>query len=118
MLAGVALLRTNVFTHAANIIDVRTYRGAVAKRYPLKMNLRKDRNVLSGTYEYSKYKRPIRLSGKVGANGNITVYGYDRKGAVIEVFRGIPGAHNDIRGTMTRQRDKKIMPFQLSESGR
>ena len=117
-LTGIAYYRTYVSPPLATIIDIRNYRGTVDNKYPIRMHLRKEGHALTGSYVYLKYKIPIRLSGTIDERGIFTAYGYEKSGKLIDTFTGTLNGGTELTGNMTRQRDKRVMPFHVYESNR
>ncbi len=73
-------------------------------------------SILSGTYSYDKFGKPISLNGSL-QNGKITLQELDGKGNTTATFVGtLSGDRNEITGVWQNANGNKSLPFALHAS--
>jgi hypothetical protein len=78
------------------------------------MKLEKKGSILSGTYKYKVFGRPVTIKGKID-NKNIHIDGYDGL-KKIDIFKGRFVSDSLIQGTWHKADGKASAPFTFRES--
>ena len=92
----------------------KSFEGTINGKYGIIMNLAKSEKKLSGTYIYKSQGKPIKISGTIDDNGNLTINEFNDKGIRTGVFKGQLSG-NIITGQWTRPDGSRTMPFSISE---
>lgn len=93
----------------------KSFEGTINGKYGIIMTLTKNAKSLSGTYSYKSKGIPIKVSGKIVDNGNLTINEFNENGSMTGVFKGQLSGNNII-GQWTKPDGSKTMPFSISES--
>ena len=93
----------------------KSFEGTINGKYGIIMTLTKNTGNLSGTYTYKSQGTPIKISGTIADNGNLTINEFNDKGNMTGVFKGQLNSSNII-GQWTKPDGSKKMPFSISES--
>jgi hypothetical protein len=79
------------------------------------MTLTKNNTSLRGTYSYKSKGIPIKISGSIDLEGNLTINEFNDNGSMTGVFKGkLSGI--TIIGNWEKPDGSKTMPFSISES--
>lgn len=93
----------------------KSFEGTINGKYGIIMTLTKNTGNLSGTYTYKSQGTPIKISGTIDDNGNLTINEFNDKGNMTGIFKGQLSSSNII-GQWTKPDGSKTMPFSISES--
>lgn len=100
-----------------NAIDFsKFYQGEIAGRYPIRMQLTRAGNELTGTYAYIKVGKNIPLSGSVDNEGTFSMQETDAQGKVTGVFEGRFYTATGLSGNWRNPATGKELPFSLQEA--
>jgi hypothetical protein len=92
------------------------YVGTIKGTIPIRMTLKVEGQRVTGTYYYEKYKKPIQLTGAVGADGTVLLMEYDGKGAETGRFEGSFSPNGAFSGSWSSPDRSKEMPFSVRPS--
>jgi hypothetical protein len=93
----------------------KSFEGTINGKYGIIMTLTKNANNLNGTYTYKSQGTPIKISGTIDDNSNLTINEFNDKGNMTGIFKGQLSSNNII-GQWTKPDGSKTMPFSISES--
>ena len=93
----------------------KSFEGTINGKYGIIMTLTKKTGNLSGTYTYKSSGTPIKISGTIDDNGNLTINEFNDKGNMTGIFKGQLSSNNII-GQWTKPDGSMTMPFSISES--
>lgn len=93
----------------------KVYEGTISGKYEITMTLTRNDNILSGTYAYKSKGIPIKISGNIDDNGNLSIIEFNEKGSKTGVFNGQLNGTN-IVGYWEKSNGQNKMPFSISES--
>jgi hypothetical protein len=104
-------------TNSATTIPdfTKSFDGTINGKYGITMSLTKSTKKLNGTYTYKNQGIPIKISGTIDDNGNLTINEFNDKGIRTGIFKGQLNG-NSITGHWTKPDGSKTMPFSISES--
>lgn len=94
----------------------RNYQGEIASKYPIRMQLTRTGNELTGTYAYIKVGKDIPLAGSVDNEGKFSIQETDDKGKITGVFEGRFSSATQLAGNWRNPDTGKEMPFSLQEA--
>lgn len=90
----------------------KSFEGTINGKYGIIMTLTKSTKNLNGTYRYKSQGSPIKISGTIDDNGNLTINEFNDKGNMTGIFKGQLSSNNII-GQWTKPDGSKTMPFQF-----
>lgn len=93
----------------------KSFEGTINGKFEIIMTLTKNSENLSGTYTYKNKGVPIKISGTIDGNGNLTINEFNTNGNMTGIFRG-QLSNNNIIGNWTKPDGSNTMPFSISES--
>jgi hypothetical protein len=91
--------------------------GAIDGKYRIRMVLTRQGGELRGHYFYEKYRKEIRLTGRVEAGGDFTLTETDQSGAETGSFRGrfdAPAQPATLSGTWADAHGRRSLPFSVT----
>jgi hypothetical protein len=94
----------------------KSYQGEIAGKYPIRMQLTRVGNEITGTYAYTKVGKDIPLAGSVDSEGKFSIQETDEQGKVTGVFEGKIGSETTLSGNWRNPDTGKVLPFSLQES--
>lgn len=96
-----------------------SYRGFIDGNIELRFSLRRrgeyngGRAALEGTYVYTRYNRPVQVTGYIDSEGSFSFQGYDN-GVLIDTFSGAVDETGNLAGRYRRAKDAAVMSFHFS----
>ncbi|QHT67134.1 hypothetical protein GXP67_10990 [Rhodocytophaga rosea] len=94
----------------------KSYQGEIAGKYPIRMQLTRTGNELTGRYAYTKVGKDIPLAGSVDSEGKFSIQETDEQGKVTGVFEGRFDAATTLSGNWRSPDTGKVLSFSLQES--
>lgn len=112
----------DVFGHTSTTRQTRypnfqhNYAGTIGNKFKIEMFLRAHKGKVFGFYFYTKFRRNIRLEGKISQSGEIMMNGYTREEGHIDVFRAQLTDSGQIFGTWIKADDAtRHMEFSVEQ---
>jgi hypothetical protein len=106
-------------THGTIPLAIRSYRGTIDGNIGVALKLHRTgfadngKAELKGTYVYTRFNRPVAVTGYVTRSGQFEFHGRDR-GKLIDNFSGYVGGDGSLSGDYTRQYDGAHMSFSFA----
>jgi hypothetical protein len=93
----------------------KSFEGTINNKFGIIMTLTKNAKSLNGTYTYKNKGIPIKISGSIDDNGNLTINEFNDNVSMTGVFKGQLSGENII-GNWEKPDGSKIIPFSITES--